>query len=76
VNTDPDKNVDIACDINGKNAVKSVTGQILTSPDLRDHNTFDHPDKLQIKAFNGAKVTKSGLEVKLPSKSIVVLELN
>jgi len=75
VNADPDKTIDITCNVSGAHAAKTVTGQILTSPDLADHNTFNNPNKLQIKEFKGAKIGKNGLEIKLPAKSIVVLEL-
>ena len=75
VNADPDKAIDVACDLNVAKAFKSVTGQILTSADMKDHNTFDKPNVVVTKDFNGAKISKNGIEVKMPAKSIVVLEL-
>jgi alpha-N-arabinofuranosidase len=74
VNSDPDKAIEISCAMRGASP-KSVTGQVLTSPELQDHNTFDNPNKLQPKDFNGAKITKEGLSIKMPAKSIVVLEV-
>ena len=55
---------------NGKN----VSGRILTSKSVADYNDFDHPEKVQPAAFKDAKLKKGQLTVKLPAKSIVVLE--
>lgn len=55
---------------------KNVSGQILTSKNITDHNTFDKPDVVNLKEFKGAKFNKGVLKVTLPAKSIVTLELN
>ena len=55
--------------------VKSVSGRMLTSGAITDHNTFENPDLVKPVAFNGAKVEKGQLKVTLPAKSIVVLEV-
>jgi len=54
---------------------KSVTGQILTSANITDINTFDHPDKLHPENFTGAKKDGDNLVVVMPAKSAVTLEL-
>jgi alpha-L-arabinofuranosidase len=54
---------------------KTVTGQILTSANITDINTFDQPNKLQLATFNGAKKDGYNLVVVLPAKSVVTLEL-
>ena len=54
---------------------KSVSGQILTSEKIDDYNTFEQPDLVKLADFKGAKLTKNGLVVKLPAKSIVTLEI-
>lgn len=53
-----------------------VTGSILTAKEVDDYNAFDAPEKVMPKEFKDAKITKQGLKVKMPAKSIVVLELN
>ena len=53
----------------------SVTGQILTSEKLTDINTFDKPDKIVIKPFNGAKKEGDELVANIPAHAIVVLSL-
>jgi alpha-N-arabinofuranosidase len=61
-------------DINLDNfKVKSVTGEILTAKNIADYNSFENPNAVAPKAFNGAKVNKGTLKVTLPAKSIVVL---
>lgn len=74
VNTLPAKDELITCDVRGL-AVKSVSGRILTAPTITSHNTFEAPDTVKPKAFQGAKVVDGKLKLQLPAKSIVVLEL-
>jgi alpha-N-arabinofuranosidase len=54
---------------------KTVTGQILTSANITDINTFQHPDKLHLVNFKGAKKEGDNLVVVMPAKSAVTLEL-
>jgi len=72
--------------IDAKNSIKvntavnnvkwsAVTGKILTSAKITDVNTFDNPNHVVIGEFKGAKKSKGNLEVNLPAKSIVMLEL-
>ncbi len=54
---------------------KSVSGQILTAPQLTSINTFEKPGAVGIANFTAYKKNGSTLTVTLPAKSIVVLEL-
>jgi alpha-N-arabinofuranosidase len=74
VNIDPRQSADVSIEIRGTN-VSSVSGRILTAPELDSHNTFEEPDAVKPVEFKGAKLGKQGLSVKMPAKSIVVLEL-
>jgi alpha-N-arabinofuranosidase len=53
----------------------SVTGKIITSKTLQDHNSFDEPGKIWPAVFNNATISNNGLQVKLPPFSVVVLTL-
>jgi len=53
----------------------AVTGRILTSSKLQDHNTFEQPEKIKPQIFKGASLKGNLLNVKLPPFSVVVLEL-
>ena len=56
----------------------SVSGVILTSDKIADHNTFASPSKVKDAPFKGARIDKkdkSQITVTLPAKSIVTLEV-
>ncbi len=53
---------------------KKLTGTILTSNNLQDHNTFEAPEKVKIKAFSKMKIKKGQVEISLPPFSVVVLQ--
>ncbi|MDR2129643.1 MAG: alpha-N-arabinofuranosidase [Odoribacteraceae bacterium] len=56
-------------------AVKRVSGHALTAAAITDHNTFDAPDRVTTRPFNGARVSKGVVTVKLPPRSVVLLEM-
>lgn len=74
VNIDPDKEQSIAGVLHGFNG-KKVTGSILTSAKINDHNTFDKPNTVGVSNFKDAKISNGNLSVKLPAKSVVMLEI-
>lgn len=74
VNIDSKADQDITIDIKGAK-FSTVTGRILSSAKVQDHNTFDNPDKVKPAAFKGAKLSSDKLSVKVPPFSVVVLEL-
>jgi alpha-L-arabinofuranosidase len=74
VNIDPNNSLTISTLVAG---IKwsTVTGQILTSANLTDINTFEAPGNIKIVKFDGAKRQGELLNLILPSKSVVLLEL-
>jgi alpha-N-arabinofuranosidase len=74
VNIDPNNTQTVECDL-GKFGAKNVSGKVLTSAKINDHNTFENPNTVTLKDFTGAKISGGALSVPLPSKSVVVLEL-
>lgn len=73
VSLDKDQTLDI--NIAGFKA-KSVSGRILTSKNAADYNDFQHPNVVAPKEFKDAKLSKKGmLTVKVPAKSVVVLNI-
>jgi alpha-N-arabinofuranosidase len=75
VNLDLHNSIDVSAGLGSINW-KKVSGQVLTSANITDINTFAQPDKLQPRPFNGAKKQGGNLAVTLPPKSVVVLELD
>jgi alpha-L-arabinofuranosidase len=75
VNYDSKKNIPITIDLKD---IKwnTVTGQILTSANVADHNTFKQPNTIRLKGFTDARKDGDKLIVNMPSKSAVTLELN
>jgi len=64
----------VACELQGTTA-KSVTGQVLTATTMRAHNTFEQPEAIKPAAFDGAKLDGHHLDITLPPKSVVMLEI-
>ncbi len=73
-NIDPNNSQEINLETKGIK-FKTIKGRILTSELLTDHNTFENPNKVQPKIFDGTTVSEHILKVKLPAHSVVVLEL-
>ena len=74
VNIDAKNSRDIRISLRGV-ASKSLSGTILSSGRLQDHNTFENPDKITTKSFAGAKKKGEEISVSLPPFSVVVLEI-
>jgi alpha-L-arabinofuranosidase len=74
VNIDHNKNHSVGLELRGYD-FKKVTGTILSSAKVQDHNTFEEPNKIKEKEFKGFKVSKTGVQVDLPPFSVVVLEI-
>lgn len=74
VNIDAHKEQEVNIDL-GNLSVKSVSGRILKSDKIQDHNTFDDPQKIKPAVFGNARLSGNKLSLKIPPFSVVVLEL-
>ena len=74
VNVDPKNEQSIEIDVRWA-TVKQVAGHALASAAITDHNTFDAPDRVTVKPFNGARLARGVVTVKLPACSVVLLEM-
>ncbi len=74
VNIDAKQAKTIKLDLKG-NTAKTISGKILTSDKIQNHNTFDNPNRVVPTAFSGAKLSGDNVELTLPPFSVVVLEL-
>ncbi len=74
VNIDPNNSIALNIDLRGT-AVKDISGKVLTAASLNSMNTFEKPDEVKTADFKDFKMNKNGINVKMPAKSIVVLEL-
>jgi alpha-N-arabinofuranosidase len=74
-NADLDNSNKLAIDLGGIKG-EIVNAEILTSKDMKDHNTFEVPNKVVPTAFKGAKLSKKGeLTVEMPKMSIVTFQI-
>lgn len=73
VNIDARQSKTVTLDIRGSD-FSTVTGEILQSEKLQDHNTFENPGKVKPVAFQGYRKAGNSLEVTMPPFSVVVLE--
>ncbi|MBN2092631.1 alpha-N-arabinofuranosidase [candidate division KSB1 bacterium] len=73
-NIDNIKSQEVEIDLKGYQA-KRVTGRILTSSKVQDHNTFENPTNVVPKTFKDASISGGNLKVNMPPNSVIVLEL-
>ncbi|MBA7634902.1 Intracellular exo-alpha-L-arabinofuranosidase 2 [subsurface metagenome] len=73
-NLDPGNSADIVCELQATRAAK-VSGRVLTAGTMTAHNTFDNPEAISPAAFYDFKLKGDILSATLPSKSVVVLEI-
>ncbi len=73
-NLDPGNSNQVAISLRGA-AISRVSGRILIAGAMNAHNTFEKPDAVKPVEFSGARIISSGLDVKLPPKSVVALSV-
>lgn len=73
-NCDPTKDHELTFALEGANT-SSVSGKIITSQNLTDHNTFENPEVVKTQEFNSMKLEGNNLNIQMPAKSIVMIEL-
>ncbi|MBC2839537.1 alpha-N-arabinofuranosidase [Robiginitalea sp. SC105] len=72
VNIDAGQSHPVSIDLKGVSS-GNLTGKILQSGNLQDHNTFDNPDKVRPSDFSDFRVRNGMLTMELPPFSVVVL---
>jgi alpha-N-arabinofuranosidase len=55
--------------------LKNVSGTIITSANIQDHNTFENGNVVKTAPFTGAAIAQGGVTVRLPPRSVVTIEL-
>ncbi len=73
-NLDPNHPIKVECRLTGA-AAQKISGRVLTAPAMNTHNTFDQPQAIQPAAFTDFSQQGDKITVTLPSKSVVVLEI-
>jgi alpha-N-arabinofuranosidase len=75
VNTDPNKRQEIECSIYGKE-VSKVQGQIITAAEINAYNDFDKAEQVKIEVFNDVKLKNGKIQIDMPAKSIIMVEID
>jgi alpha-L-arabinofuranosidase len=74
-NLNPNKEIDLSCILAGGD-YKPVAGEVLTAREMTSHNTFDNPSVVAPVPFRSWDIKNNKLMVKLPPKSVVLLQLS
>jgi alpha-N-arabinofuranosidase len=74
-NLDPNRAFDVAYDLRGLDKPVRVKGEILTAQAMNAYNDFGKPEAVRPAAFSDFKVSGHSIRISLPSKSVVVLEV-
>ena len=74
VNLDPNRAAQVSLKLTGA-AARSVTGRVLTAQAINAINGFDKPDTIKPVPFGGSKIQGDQVQLSLPSKSVVVLDI-
>ncbi|HVT89542.1 MAG TPA: alpha-N-arabinofuranosidase [Tepidisphaeraceae bacterium] len=74
VNLDANNSAKLSVKLAGVTA-RQVTGRILTAPAMNAINTFDNPTNVKPADFTGFEVKGEAMNLSLPAKSVVMLEI-
>ncbi|WP_334073184.1 alpha-L-arabinofuranosidase C-terminal domain-containing protein [Paenibacillus sp. A14] len=77
VNVDPHREAAVSLSLRGLAGIANVSGRVLTHADMTAHNTFEQPETVKPRAFDGiANVSVDGLTAMLPPMSVVMLSFS
>jgi alpha-N-arabinofuranosidase len=74
-NVDPNESQPLSISVRGR-SIGEVTGRVLTGDQLNQHNTFADAQQLVPRPFSEISVTGDTLNIQMPQRSVVALELN
>ena len=75
-NLNPDKEITLSVELVWKSFEKVKSASVLTAPEYNSFNSFDKPEVVKPIDFkNFKKINASSLQVTVPSKAVVVIEM-
>ena len=74
-NLNPNKIMEVACDLRGMDKVSFTKGNIVTGEKINSYNDFGKDEQVSLKAFSDVKVNGNSVVVNVPAKSVVMVEL-
>lgn len=75
-NLNPNKALDVTCELRGTSKVAFVSGSIVTGEKINSYNDFGKKEEVTLAKFDKVKVNGNLVTVNIPSKSVVLVELN
>ncbi|NJK85456.1 MAG: alpha-N-arabinofuranosidase [Bacteroidales bacterium] len=75
VNIDPVNEQKVECKLNGLSK-PTGTGKMITAENLTDYNDFAVGEKVNIKDFTGFNFSKNTVNMNIPAKSVICMEIN
>lgn len=72
ISLDKTQDIDIVSDLS---TINNITGEILKCKNISDYNDFEHPQTITPHVFKDIKIKKNIIKIKIPAKSIVVLNI-
>jgi alpha-N-arabinofuranosidase len=73
-NLNPEASAELECSLEGFKLQK-VTGRVLTAEVMNAHNTFEKPNAITPAEFKNVEIKNGKILATIPSKSVVVLEV-
>ena len=73
-NLNPHRDLDVQLRVHGRSC-EAVSGTVLSGDAMNAHNTFEDPERVRPRDFDGAKVKDGGLAVTVPKMSVIALEV-
>jgi alpha-N-arabinofuranosidase len=73
-NLDPNQDTRLECTFEDSK-LNSVSGRVLTSSSITDHNTFENPGVVKPADLNGVRVEDTLVTALIPSKSVVLISV-
>jgi alpha-N-arabinofuranosidase len=75
-NLDPNNAKEVVCELRGTDGADFSKGEILTADKINSYNDFGKKEEVNIQSFSDVKIEGNTVKIKMPAKSIVMVELD
>jgi len=74
-NVNPNKEMQVLCDLRGVKDIDFEKGSIITGKKINSYNDFGKKEEVMLNEFSDVEINGNVVDVKIPPKSIVMIEL-
>jgi alpha-N-arabinofuranosidase len=75
-NLEPEKEQDVNCIFYGMKKARVRYGEVITAPQMNALNDFDRAEEVNIKPFSAYSVSGNSVAIRMPPKSVIMLEID